>query len=73
MERYHRAKDFFCHPCVTAIFAVNIVCDRPSNTCMHIQLLTRSRKMNVGADVNFEELARSSDDFNAAQVSLLFM
>lgn len=40
---------------------------------MHIQLLTRSRKMNVGADVNFEELARSSDDFNAAQVSLLFM
>jgi hypothetical protein len=27
-----------------------------------------SRKMNVGPDVNFEELARSTDDFNAAQV-----
>jgi hypothetical protein len=27
--------------------------------------------MNVGADVNFEELARSTDDFNAAQVTLV--
>lgn len=27
-----------------------------------------SRKMNVGSDVNFEELGRSTDDFNAAQV-----
>lgn len=27
-----------------------------------------SRKMNVSGDVNFEELARSSDDFNAAQL-----
>jgi 26S proteasome regulatory subunit T5 len=27
-----------------------------------------SRKMNVAGDVNFEELARSSDDFNAAQL-----
>ena len=27
-----------------------------------------SRKMNVGADVNFEELGRSTDDFNAAQL-----
>lgn len=27
-----------------------------------------SRKMNVAPDVNFEELARSSDDFNAAQL-----
>ena len=27
-----------------------------------------SRKMNVGGDVNFEELARSTDDFNAAQL-----
>jgi len=26
-----------------------------------------SRKMNVSADVNFEELARSTDDFNGAQ------
>ncbi|XP_041466722.1 26S proteasome regulatory subunit 6A-B [Lytechinus variegatus] len=26
-----------------------------------------SRKMNVGADVNFEELARCTDDFNGAQ------
>lgn len=26
-----------------------------------------SRKMNVNADVNFEELARSTDDFNGAQ------
>lgn len=27
-----------------------------------------ARKMNVAPDVNFEELARSSDDFNAAQL-----
>jgi 26S proteasome regulatory subunit T5 len=27
-----------------------------------------SRKMNVAGDVNFEELARSTDDFNAAQL-----
>ena len=27
-----------------------------------------ARKMNVSPDVNFEELARSSDDFNAAQL-----
>lgn len=26
-----------------------------------------SRKMNVSPDVNFEELARSTDDFNGAQ------
>lgn len=31
-------------------------------------LRIHSRKMNVAADVNFEELARSSDDFNAAQL-----
>ena len=31
-------------------------------------LRIHSRKMNVGADVNFEELARSTDDFNAAQL-----
>lgn len=31
-------------------------------------LQIHSRKMNVSADVNFEELARSSDDFNAAQL-----
>lgn len=27
-----------------------------------------SRKMNVRPDVNFEELARSTDDFNGAQL-----
>lgn len=27
-----------------------------------------SRKMNVRTDVNFEELARSTDDFNGAQL-----
>lgn len=27
-----------------------------------------SRKMNVAGDINFEELARSTDDFNAAQL-----
>ena len=27
-----------------------------------------SRKMNVNPDVNFDELARSTDDFNAAQL-----
>ena len=31
-------------------------------------LQIHSRKMNVSGDVNFEELARSSDDFNAAQL-----
>ena len=31
-------------------------------------LRIHSRKMNVSPDVNYEELARSSDDFNAAQV-----
>jgi 26S proteasome regulatory subunit T5 len=31
-------------------------------------LRIHSRRMNVGADVNFEELARSTDDFNAAQL-----
>ena len=27
----------------------------------------RSRKMNISPDVNFDELARSTDDFNGAQ------
>jgi 26S proteasome regulatory subunit T5 len=27
-----------------------------------------ARKMNVSPDVNYEELARSTDDFNAAQL-----
>ena len=31
-------------------------------------LSIHSRKMNVSEDVNFEELARSTDDFNAAQL-----
>ena len=31
-------------------------------------LQIHSRRMNVNADVNFEELARSSEDFNAAQL-----
>ncbi len=31
-------------------------------------LRIHSRKMNVSPDVNFEELARSTDDFNAAQL-----
>jgi len=31
-------------------------------------LQIHSRKMNVGPDVNFEELARGTDDFNAAQL-----
>lgn len=31
-------------------------------------LTIHSRKMNVSPDVNFEELARSTDDFNAAQL-----
>jgi len=31
-------------------------------------LQIHSRKMNVSQDVNFEELARSSDDFNGAQL-----
>lgn len=31
-------------------------------------LQIHSRKMNVHPDVNFEELARSTDDFNGAQL-----
>jgi 26S proteasome regulatory subunit T5 len=31
-------------------------------------LQIHSRKMNVRPDVNFEELARSTDDFNGAQL-----
>ena len=31
-------------------------------------LRIHSRKMNVSADVNFEELARCTDDFNGAQL-----
>lgn len=31
-------------------------------------LRIHSRKMNVAPDVNYEELARSTDDFNAAQL-----
>mmetsp|Transcript_27206 Transcript_27206/g.59433 ORF Transcript_27206/g.59433 Transcript_27206/m.59433 type:complete len:501 (+) Transcript_27206:147-1649(+) len=31
-------------------------------------LRIHSRKMNVSGDVNFEEIARSTDDFNAAQL-----
>ena len=33
-------------------------------------LRIHSRQMNVSPDVNFEELARSSDDFNAAQLKV---
>ena len=29
-----------------------------------------ARKMNVDPDVNYEELARSTDDFNGAQCEL---
>ena len=31
-------------------------------------LQIHARQMNVSGDVNFEELARSTDDFNAAQL-----
>ena len=34
-------------------------------------LRIHSRQMNVSPDVNFEELARSSDDFNAAQLKVM--
>ena len=34
---------------------------------VHI-LRIHSRKMNVSSDVNFEELARCTDDFNGAQL-----
>ena len=36
----------------------------PPPACLQIH----SRKMSVSPDVNFEELARSTDDFNAAQL-----
>ena len=31
-------------------------------------LRIHSRKMNVSTDVNYDELARSTDDFNGAQL-----
>ncbi len=34
-------------------------------------LQIHSRKMNVAVDVNFDELSRSTDDFNAAQLKVL--
>ena len=40
----------------------------PSEDARAKILQIHSRKMNVAPDVNFEELARSSDDFNAAQL-----
>ena len=33
-------------------------------------LQIHSRQMNVSGDVNFDELARSTDDFNAAQLKV---
>ena len=40
----------------------------PSEDARAKILQIHSRKMNVSPDVNFEELARSTDDFNAAQL-----
>ncbi|WOL13905.1 26S proteasome regulatory subunit [Canna indica] len=40
----------------------------PSEEARARILLIHSRKMNVHPDVNFEELARSTDDFNGAQL-----
>ncbi len=40
----------------------------PSEDARAKILQIHSRKMNVSPDVNFDELARSSDDFNAAQL-----
>lgn len=36
-----------------------------------LTLQIHSRKMNVHPDVNFEELARSTDDFNGDQLKAL--
>jgi 26S proteasome regulatory subunit T5 len=40
----------------------------PSEEARARILQIHSRKMNVNPDVNFEELARSTDDFNGAQL-----
>ena len=40
----------------------------PSEDARAKILQIHSRKMNVSPDVNFDELARSTDDFNAAQL-----
>lgn len=37
-------------------------------TALKWKFQIHSRKMNVHPDVNFEELARSTDDFNGAQL-----
>ena len=40
----------------------------PDETARARILQIHSRKMNVNKDVNFEELARCTDDFNGAQL-----
>jgi len=40
----------------------------PDETAREKILRIHSRKMNVSGEVNYEELARSTDDFNAAQL-----
>ena len=40
----------------------------PNETARARILEIHSRKMNVGPGVNFEELARSTDEFNGAQL-----
>jgi 26S proteasome regulatory subunit T5 len=40
----------------------------PAETARARILEIHSRKMTVGPDVNFEELARSTDEFNGAQL-----
>eukprot|EP00479_Gromia_sphaerica_P002681 TRINITY_DN1314_c0_g1_i1.p1 TRINITY_DN1314_c0_g1~~TRINITY_DN1314_c0_g1_i1.p1 ORF type:complete len:132 (+),score=27.36 TRINITY_DN1314_c0_g1_i1:109-504(+) len=41
---------------------------QPDETARARILAIHSNKMKVNADVNFEELARSTDDFNGAQL-----
>ncbi|KAF8698069.1 hypothetical protein HU200_035582 [Digitaria exilis] len=48
-------------------FAMVFLRHAPTNV-VYGSLQIHSRKMNVNPDVNFEELARSTDDFNGAQL-----
>jgi len=45
-----------------------IECPHPNEESRARVMQIHSRKMNVSPDVNFDELARSTDDFNGAQL-----
>ncbi|AQL01693.1 26S protease regulatory subunit 6A homolog A [Zea mays] len=59
-------------PCIIFIDEIDAIgtkrFDRYAFYDIFSSCMIHSRKMNVNPDVNFEELARSTDDFNGAQL-----